>query len=100
MVLAAIDLNQLAIALPPGPRLMHRATPHCNSAKSYVSYAPRGSRREAQGGKAELDLFVERIPIVQTRNCVRRVVGAWARYAYLRNPAAGWPLDLPAALQR
>lgn len=55
---------------------------------------------EARGGKVELDLFVERIPIEQTRNYVRRVACAWARYAYLRDPARGWPLELPTTLHR
>lgn len=54
--------------------------------------------REAKGGRVELDLFVERIPITQTRNYVRRVVGAWAMYAYLADPARGWPFELPRYL--
>ena len=50
----------------------------------------------AHGQPVELDLFVERIPIDQTRNYVRRVTSAWSRYRYLSDPAHGWPdLSLP-----
>jgi soluble lytic murein transglycosylase len=54
--------------------------------------------REGKRGRIETDHFVERIPITQTRNYVRRVVGNWARYAYLADPARGWPFELPAQL--
>ena len=54
--------------------------------------------RESKRGRVELDRFVERIPITQTRNYVRRVVRGWARYAYLRNPSGGWPFELPRYL--
>ena len=55
-------------------------------------------KRGAGGGQTvELDRFVEDIPIDQTRNYVRRVIGNWARYRYLENPAA-WPVDLPLTL--
>ena len=37
-------------------------------------------------------------PITQTRNYVRRVVGNWARYAYLADPARGWPFEVPTHL--
>jgi soluble lytic murein transglycosylase len=50
----------------------------------------------ARSGETDLDLFVEDIPIDQTRNYVRRVTSHYARYLYLRDPSAGWPeLDLP-----
>jgi len=55
-------------------------------------------RREAKRGVVALDRFVEGIPITQTRNYVRRVVGNWARYAYLADPARGWPFELPLQL--
>jgi soluble lytic murein transglycosylase len=56
--------------------------------------------REARHGQVELDRFVERIPIEQTRNYVRRVVTNWARYLYLAAPEPrGWPLTLPLELE-
>lgn len=48
----------------------------------------------------ELDWFVEDIPFEQTRNYTRSVVTAWARYAYLEQPEAGWPLDLSLTLPK
>jgi soluble lytic murein transglycosylase len=55
--------------------------------------------REARHGHLELDRFVERIPIEQTRNYVRRVVTNWARYLYLAQAEPGrWPLELPLSL--
>jgi soluble lytic murein transglycosylase len=55
-------------------------------------------KRGAKGsGNLELDRFVEDIPIDQTRNYVRRVIGNWARYRYLGQPGE-WPLDLPLML--
>jgi soluble lytic murein transglycosylase len=45
---------------------------------------------------AELDEWVERIPVDQTRNYVRRVTGHWARYRYL----AGERLRLPMQVTR
>ena len=48
----------------------------------------------------ELDWFVEDIPFEQTRNYTRSVVTCWARYAYLEQPEAGWPLDLSLALPK
>ncbi len=50
--------------------------------------------REARA-PVDLDLFVERIPIDQTRNYIRRVTSHYAHYLYLRDPSAGWPLTLP-----
>jgi soluble lytic murein transglycosylase len=55
-------------------------------------------KRGAEGkSTVELDRFVEDIPIDQTRNYVRRVIGNWARYRYLGHPAE-WPVDLPLTL--
>ncbi|HET6333266.1 MAG TPA: transglycosylase SLT domain-containing protein [Polyangiales bacterium] len=54
-------------------------------------------KRLAKGGAVELDRFVEDIPIDQTRNYVRRVIGNWARYRYLEHPGE-WPVDLPLTL--
>jgi soluble lytic murein transglycosylase len=54
-------------------------------------------KRLAKGGTVELDRFVEDIPIDQTRNYVRRVIGNWARYRYLEHPGE-WPVDLPLTL--
>jgi soluble lytic murein transglycosylase len=47
-----------------------------------------------------LDYFVERIPFDQTRNYVRRVMTAYARYLYLyAQDGNDWPLDLPMTLR-
>jgi soluble lytic murein transglycosylase len=54
-------------------------------------------KRVAKGGTVELDRWVEDIPIDQTRNYVRRVLGNWARYRYLERPTE-WPIDLPLTL--
>jgi soluble lytic murein transglycosylase len=48
----------------------------------------------------ELDRWVERIPVEQTRNYVRRVVGAWSRYHYLARPDAPWAVPLPVRVAR
>jgi len=48
----------------------------------------------------DLARFVERIPVDQTRNYVRRVITHLARYRYLRDPSAGWPFALPATIDR
>jgi soluble lytic murein transglycosylase len=48
----------------------------------------------------DLARFVERIPVDQTRNYVRRVITHLARYRYLSDPARGWPFALPATLDR
>lgn len=47
-----------------------------------------------------LDLFVESIPIEQTRNYVRHVVTHWARYRYLTGDDDAWPLELDMTLHR
>ncbi len=44
----------------------------------------------------ELDLWVELIPVQETRNYVRRVITAWSRYHALRDPEHPWELPLPA----
>lgn len=54
-------------------------------------------KRLSKGGSVDLDRFVEDIPIDQTRNYVRRVIGNWARYRYLEKPGE-WPVDLPLTL--
>jgi len=58
--------------------------------------AHRVRRWLEETGEMELDRFVERIPFDQTRNYIRRVTGHYARYLYLSDPDAGWPLHLPA----
>ncbi len=48
--------------------------------------------------KLPMDAWVEAIPYVETRNYVSRVVGARAKYAYLRGGAealGAFPLDVP-----
>jgi soluble lytic murein transglycosylase len=57
-------------------------------------------RASRQKKSVELDWFVEDIPFEQTRNYTRSVVTCWARYAFLAQPEAGWPLDLSLALPR
>lgn len=44
----------------------------------------------------ELDLWVELIPVEQTRNYVRRVITAWSRYHAMGDPTHPWDLPLPA----
>ena len=52
--------------------------------------------REARSEPISLDRFVERIPIDQTRNYIRRVTSHLAHYLYLRDGANEWPdLSLP-----
>jgi soluble lytic murein transglycosylase len=46
-------------------------------------------------GRAELDRWVEEIPVEQTRNYVRRVITAWSRYQLLLAPQEPWSLSLP-----
>lgn len=55
-------------------------------------------RANRQKKNVELDWFVEDIPFEQTRNYTRSVVTCWARYAFLEQPDAGWPLDLALTL--
>lgn len=43
----------------------------------------------------ELDRWVESIPVEQTRNYVRRVIGGWSRYHALSDPIHPWDLPLP-----
>ncbi len=49
----------------------------------------------ARGCPCDLDRWVEEIPVEQTRNYVRRVVSAWARYHALTAPSDPWGIDLP-----
>lgn len=46
-------------------------------------------------GHVELERWVEEIPVEQTRNYVRRVISAWARYHALAVPTEAWRLPLP-----
>ncbi|HEX6244316.1 MAG TPA: transglycosylase SLT domain-containing protein, partial [Polyangiales bacterium] len=46
-------------------------------------------------GRCELDRWVEEIPVEQTRNYVRRVITAWARYQLLATPSDPWTVPLP-----
>ncbi len=47
-----------------------------------------------RGCPCPLDSWVEDIPVQQTRNYVRRVVSAWARYRYLIQPEDPWGIAL------
>lgn len=47
-------------------------------------------------GRVELDRWVEEIPVEQTRNYVRRVITAWARYRLAAAPTEAWNLSLPS----
>jgi soluble lytic murein transglycosylase-like protein len=47
------------------------------------------------GQPVELDRWVERISVEQTRNYVRRVLGAFSRYHALEAPAAPWDMPIP-----
>ncbi|MET0284518.1 MAG: lytic transglycosylase domain-containing protein [Polyangiales bacterium] len=47
----------------------------------------------------DLDLWVELIPVQETRNYVRRVITAWSRYHALGDPEHPWDLPLPAKLK-
>lgn len=65
----------------------------------FAAFNAGGHRIQAwleEQGETELDLFVEHIPYVQTRNYVRRVTTHLAHYLYLEDPSRGWPpLELP-----
>jgi len=51
--------------------------------------------------ETRLDFLVERIPFEQTRNYVRRVLTAYARYLYLyEHDDNVWPVELPLELRR
>ena len=45
--------------------------------------------------RVELDKWVERMPIEQTRNYIRRVLSAYSRYRALETPANAWDFPLP-----
>jgi len=62
---------------------------------AYNAGGHRVRRWLEQSGRVELDRFVERIPIDQTRNYVRRVVTHYARYHYLAQPEGSRFLELP-----
>lgn len=47
------------------------------------------------GQRIELDYWVERMPIEQTRNYIRRVLSAYSRYRALEEPGAVWDLPIP-----
>jgi soluble lytic murein transglycosylase len=47
----------------------------------------------------ELDLWVELIPVQETRNYVRRVITAWSRYHALGDAEHPWDLPLPAKVR-
>ncbi len=65
---------------------------------SFAAFNGGGHRVEAwldERAPMDFDLFVERIGITQTKNYIRRVTSHYARYLYLKDPDAGWPLELP-----
>lgn len=47
------------------------------------------------GQRVELDRWVERMPIEQTRNYIRRVLSAYSRYRAMEDPSNVWDLPLP-----
>ncbi len=49
-------------------------------------------------GRMETDRFVERIPYDETRNYVRRVIGHFARYRYLRGGHDPWDVPIPESV--
>jgi soluble lytic murein transglycosylase len=65
------------------------------SIAAYNAGKSRVRRWLKESRKMQLDRFVERIPFNETRNYIRRVSTHYARYAYLDDPASGWP-ELPA----
>lgn len=67
---------------------------------AYNAGGPRVRRWLRALPDEDLARFVERIPVEQTRNYVRRVLSHLARYEYLRDPARGWPFALPPTLDR
>jgi soluble lytic murein transglycosylase len=62
------------------------------SVAAYNAGKKRVRRWLSESGRMELDRFVERIPFNETRNYVRRVTTHYARYSYLDDPSAGWPV--------
>jgi soluble lytic murein transglycosylase len=62
------------------------------SIAAYNAGKKRVRRWLSESGRMELDRFVERIPFNETRNYVRRVTTHYARYSYLDDPTAGWPV--------
>ena len=67
---------------------------------AYNAGGPRVRRWLSSIHDDDLARFVERIPVDQTRNYLRRVISHIARYQYLRDPSRGWPFALPATVDR
>lgn len=66
---------------------------------AFAAYNGGGHRVTAwleERGPMDLDQFIERIPITQTKNYARRVTSHYARYVYLREGDGAWPFELPA----
>jgi soluble lytic murein transglycosylase len=65
------------------------------AAAAYNAGPHAAGRWLAAGQELPLDVFVARIPYAETRTYVQRVLGNWARYAYLHGGEAAVPkLDL------
>ena len=62
---------------------------------AYNAGGDRVSEWVKRTGHVELERWVEEIPVEQTRNYVRRVISAWARYHVLAVPTEAWSLPLP-----
>jgi soluble lytic murein transglycosylase len=62
---------------------------------AYNAGGERVSEWVKRTGHVELERWVEEIPVEQTRNYVRRVISAWARYHALAVPTEAWRLPLP-----
>jgi len=67
---------------------------------AYNAGGPRVRRWLHSIADDDLARFVERIPVDQTRNYVRRVTTHLARYRYLEDPDRGWPFALPVSVDR
>ncbi len=61
---------------------------------SSLPSAPGKKGKGARARRMELDRWVEQISIEQTRNYVRRVLGAYSRYHALEDPSKPWDLPL------
>jgi soluble lytic murein transglycosylase len=62
---------------------------------AYNAGGERVSEWVKRTGHIEFERWVEEIPVEQTRNYVRRVISAWARYHALAVPTEAWRLPLP-----
>ena len=91
--LGAAYLAELSAHYPQHPALAIAAY---NAGAHQVDAWLRMERPRTKRAPFRLDLFVERIPITQTRNYVRRVLTNWACYRYLQGEArlSNWPLTL------